>query len=137
MKKLLFLIFASLIWCNVGFAKTFFYSCIHEDQFQMIFKVDDRLKKIIHVSSYNTTAKKKFNVNEEMQVLEWGGDNVWVSYTNDDGSRGLSFFDFKKNLYLQTGISPSNSLSEYLYSNRSHNCFVSSWLKGAFCCPAS
>ena len=52
MKKLLFLIFAGLIWCNVGFAKTFFYSCIHEDQFQMIFKVDDRLKKIIHVSSY-------------------------------------------------------------------------------------
>ena len=72
MKKLLFLIFAGLIWCNVGFAKTFFYSCIHEDQFQMIFKVDDRQKKIIHVSSYNTTAKKKYNVNEQYPVLEWG-----------------------------------------------------------------
>ena len=126
MKKLLFLIFASLIWCNVGFAKTFFYSCIHEDQFQMIFKVDVRQKKIIHVSSYNTTAKKKYNVNEQYQVLEWGGDYVWITYTNDDGSRGLSYFDFKKNLYLQSTIQPLTSLLDIMYQSRSYNCFVSS-----------
>jgi uncharacterized protein YxeA len=126
MKKLLFLIFACLIWCNIGFAKIFFYSCIHEDQFQMIFKVDDRQKKIIHVSSYNTTAKKKYNVNEQYQVLEWGGDYVWISYTNDDGSRGLSYFDFKENLYLQSTINPSSSLLDYMYQSRSYNCFVSS-----------
>ena len=126
MKKLLFLIFAGLIWCNVGFAKTFFYSCIHEDQFQMIFKVDDRQKKIIHVSSYNTTAKKKYNVNEQYQVLEWGEDYVWITYTNDNGSRGLSYFDFKENLYLQSTINPSSSLLDYMYQSRSYNCFVSS-----------
>ena len=126
MKKLLFLIFACLIWCNIGFAKTFFYSCIHDDQFQMIFKVDDRQKKIIHVSSYNTTAKKKYNVNEQYQVLEWGGDYVWITYTNDDGSRGLSYFDFKENLYLQSTINPSSSLLDYMYQSRSYNCFVSS-----------
>ena len=125
MKKLLFLIFAGLIWCNVGFAKTFFYSCIHEDQFQMIFKVDDRLKKIIHVSSYSSTLKKKYNVNEQLQVLEWGGDYVWVTYINEDRSRGLSYFDFKGNLYLQSTINPSNS-SDFIYHTRSHNCFVSS-----------
>ena len=125
MKKLLFLIFVGLIWSNVSFAKAFFYSCIHEDQFQMIFKVDDRLKKIIHVSSYNTTVKKKYNVNEQLQVLEWGGDYVWVTYINEDRSRGLSYFDFKGNLYLQSTINPSNS-SDFIYHTRSYNCFVSS-----------
>ena len=91
----------------------------------MIFKVDDRLKKIIHVSSYNTTAKKKYNVNEQLQVLEWGIDYVWITYNNDDGSRGLSYFDFKENLYLQSTIHPSSS-PDYIYQSRSYNCFVSS-----------
>jgi len=125
MKKLSLYIFLGLFFCNVGFAKTFFYSCIHEDQFQMIFKVNDRLKKIIHVSSYNTTAKKKYNVNEQLQVLEWGSDYAWVTYTNEDASRGLSFFDFKENLYLQTTLNPPQSL-KYRYQNRTYSCFESS-----------
>ena len=83
----------------------------------MVFKVDDRLKKIIHVSSYHTTAKKKYNVNEQLQVLEWAKDYAWASYSNDDGSRGLSFFDFKENLYFQTTIHPLMSLEEYIYQN--------------------
>ena len=126
MKKLLFLLFVGLIWCNIGFAKTFIYSCIHEDQFQMIFKVDDRLKKIIHVSSYDTTMKKKYNVNRKLRVLEWGEDYVWITYANDSGYMGLSFFDFKGNLYLQSTINPSSSHSDFIYQSRSHNCFVSS-----------
>ena len=126
MKKLLLFIFVGLIWSNVGFAKTFIYSCIHEDQFQMIFKVDDRLKKIIHVSSYKTKKKKKYNVNEQLQVLEWGIDYVWVTYINEDRSRGLSYFDFKGNLYLQSTINPSSIHSDFIYQSRSHNCFVSS-----------
>ena len=94
----------------------------------MIFKVDDRLKKIIHVSSYNSTKKKNYNINKELQVLKWGGDYVWVSYKTKDRSRGLSFFDFKTNLYLQTTINPSN-IPEYIYQNRTSNCLVSSYIK--------
>ena len=29
-----------------------------------------------------------------MQVLEWGGDYVWITYANDSGYKG--FFDFKE-----------------------------------------
>ena len=91
----------------------------------MIFKINNLSKKITHVSSYNTTVKKKFTVNEDLKILYWGDNFVWATYFNDDGSGGLTFFDFKVNSYLQTTIHPGSS-KEYLYQNRTYNCFISS-----------
>lgn len=106
MKKLLVILVLGLLWCNVGVAETFMWSCLNNDKFQMNIEIDTSKKKIKHISSYDFATKTQHKVNKYFIIVDWDFNNgvyAAIMYSKDYSS--LSFFDLKNNKIYLNGIS--------------------------------
>ena len=125
MKKLLGIVVLGLLWCNVGFAEKFIWSCLDKGKFQIIIKIDTFKKEIEHISSYDFDTKIKHNVNEYYKIVDWDSKKgVWASIVYSQDYANLSFFDFKNNKIYLSGISLEPALGAS-YSNLEYDCFKS------------
>jgi hypothetical protein len=127
MKKFLIILIFNIFCSNQSYAKTFLWTCLKSEtkDFQLVFKINDGAKTIEHLSSYNFSIKKKFDVFRKDVIIEFNKDNAWSSTPAFDSSRTMRFFDFKNGYLYQTAIQPTSKLDEFKYSNLTWNCYKS------------
>ena len=61
MKKLILYIFFLLIWSNISFANEYILTCKSDKNFLTVYSINERLKKIIHLSSMSLISNQEFN----------------------------------------------------------------------------
>ena len=127
MKKICFVAIFTLFLNQIAFAKVFIWTCLKSEtkDFQLVFKINDSAKTIEHLTSYNYSIKKKFDVFEKDKIIEFNEHNAWSSAPAIESSRTMRFFDFKNGYLYQTGILPTSKLDEFKYSNLTWDCFKS------------
>lgn len=127
MKKYLIILTFTIFCFNQSYAKTFFWTCLKSEtkDFQLVFKINDSAKTIEHLTSYNYSIKKKFDVFEKDTIIEFNNDNAWSSAPALESSRTMRFFDFKNGFLYQTAIQPTSKLEEFKYSNLTWDCYKS------------
>jgi hypothetical protein len=127
MKKYLIISTFTFFCFNQSYAKTFIWTCLKSEtkDFQLVFKINDSAKTIEHLTSYNYSIKKKFDVFKKDTIIEFNEDNAWSSAPAIENSRAMRFFDFKNGYLYQTGILPTSKLEEYRYSNLTWDCYRS------------
>ena len=127
MKKYLIISIFTFFCFNQSYAKTFIWTCLKSEtkDFQLVFKINDSTKTIEHLTSYNYSIKKKFDVFEKDTIIEFNENNAWSSSPAFESSRTMRFFDFKNGYLYQTAIQPTSKLDEYKYSNLTWDCYKS------------
>ena len=127
MKKYLIILTFTIFCFNQSYAKTFLWTCLKSEtkDFQLVFKINDSAKTIEHLTSYNYSIKKKFDVFEKDTIIEFNNDNAWSSAPALESSRTMRFFDFKNGFLYQTAIQPTSKLEEFKYSNLTWDCYKS------------
>ena len=127
MKKYLIISIFTFFCFNQSYAKTFIWTCLKSEtkDFQLVFKINDSAKTIEHLTSYNYSIKKKFDVFKKDTIIEFNEDNAWSSAPAIENSRAMRFVDFKNGYRYQTGILPTSKLEEYKYSNLTWDCYRS------------
>ncbi len=127
MKKYLIILIITIFCFNQSYAKTFLWTCLKSEtkDFQLVFKINDSAKTIEHLTSYNYSIKKKFDVFEKDTIIEFNNDNAWSSAPAQESSRTMRFFDFKNGFLYQTAILPTSKLEEFKYSNLTWDCYKS------------
>ena len=127
MKKYLIISIFTFFCFNQSYAKTFIWTCLKSEtkDFQLVFKINDSAKTIEHLTSYNYSIKKKFDVFEKDTIIEFNKDNAWSSAPAIENARTMRYFDFKNGYLYQTGVMPTSKLDEYKYSNLTWDCYKS------------
>ena len=127
MKKYLIISIFTFFCFNQSYAKTFIWTCLKSEtkDFQLVFKINDSAKTIEHLTSYNYSIKKKFDVFEKDTIIEFNENNAWSSTPAFESSRTMRFFDFQNGFLYQTAIQPTSKLDKYKYSNLTWDCYKS------------
>ena len=108
MKRLILYIFFLLIWSNISFANQYILTCKSDKNFLTVYSVNERLKKIIHLSSMSLISNQKFNdINYIEKIVSWKNKEVHTFDSDKDGVVTLKSFDLKNFNYI--------TLSPYLY----------------------
>ena len=78
MKKYLIISIFTFFCFNQSYAKTFIWTCLKSEtkDFQLVFKINDSAKTIEHLTSYNYSIKKKFDVFKKDTIIEFNEDNA-------------------------------------------------------------
>ena len=126
MKKLCLFIFLGLMLSGNVDAKVFNWTCLRalDKDFQLVFEIDDKKKIIKHLTSYQYSTKKKFEVLRKDNIIKFEKDTAWGATNTETGNGVLRFYDFKNRIILQSGIIP-DVFGDNIYHNDKFECFVS------------
>ena len=61
MKRFILYVFFLLIWSNISFANEYILTCKSDKNFLTVYSINERLKKIIHLSSMSLISNQEFN----------------------------------------------------------------------------
>ena len=126
MKKLLGIVFLGLMLSGNVDAKVFNWTCLRalDKDFQLVFEIDDKKKIIKHLTSYQYSTKKKFEVLKKDNIIKFEKHIAWGASNSSGGNGVLRFYDFKNRIILQSGIIP-DVFGDNIYHNDKFECFVS------------
>ena len=126
MKKLCLFIFLGLMLSGNVDAKVFNWTCLRalDKDFQLVFEIDDKKKIIKHLTSYQYSTKKKFEVLRKDNIIKFEKNIAWGASNTESGNGVLRFYDFKNRIILQSGIIP-DVFGDNIYHNDKFECFVS------------
>ena len=126
MKKLCLFIFLGLMLSRNVDAKVFNWTCLRalDKDFQLVFEIDDKKKIIKHLTSYQYSTKKKFEVLRKDNIIKFEKHIAWGASNSSGGNGVLRFYDFKNRIILQSGIIP-DVFGDNIYHNDKFECFVS------------
>ena len=126
MKKLLGIVFLGLMLSGNVDAKVFNWTCLRalDKDFQLVFEIDDKKKIIKHLTSYQYSTKKKFEVLRKDNIIKFEKNIAWGASNTESGTGVLRFYDFKNRIILQSGIIP-DVFGDNIYHNDKFECFVS------------
>ena len=114
MKKFILCIYFFLIWSNISFANQYILTCTSDKNFLTVYSVNEKLKKITHLSSMSLISNQKFNdINYDEKIVSWKNKEVHTFDSDKDGVVTLKSFDLKNFNYI--------SLSPYLYYSEYEN----------------
>ena len=107
-------------------AKVFNWTCLRalDKDFQLVFEIDDKKKIIKHLTSYQYSTKKKFEVLRKDNIIKFEKNIAWGASNTESGTGVLRFYDFKNRIILQSGIIP-DVFGDNIYHNDKFECFVS------------
>ena len=125
MKKLLAIVVLGLFWNTTVLAKTFNYTCLKSStkDFQIVYEINHLRQTIKHLTSYNFNTKAKYNVFENLKVVNLNKESATFVSTIGDNST-LVFLNFKTGRAHSSGILPGNP-KESIYQSFDFECFVS------------
>ena len=107
MKKYLIISIFTFFCFNQSYAKTFIWTCLKSEtkDFQLVFKINDSTKTIEHLTSYNYSIKKKFDVFEKDTIIEFNENNAWSSSPAFESSRTMRFLILKMVIFIKLRFS--------------------------------
>ena len=124
-KKLLAIVVLGSLLSGNAYSKVFTWTCLGTEtkDFQKVYEINDVRKTVKHLTSYDFKTKKKYDVNQKLNIMRFDKDEIW-SVHEMKNYMTFMYFDLNKNIILQTSIQPSQP-EDWIYQNINFECFVS------------